>query len=52
MFKTGVGVLVRRIGDDEAQVGYSMVGRSGGQVTPCAICIVHAEETRGTSFPV
>jgi hypothetical protein len=26
-----------------AQVGYSMVGRLGDQVTPCVICTVHKE---------
>jgi hypothetical protein len=39
--EVGVGDLVRRIGDDQAQVGSSMAGRSGVWVTPCAICIVH-----------
>jgi hypothetical protein len=43
---------VQRIGDDQAQVGYSVVGRSGGRVTPCAIRIIHVEETRSTGFPV
>jgi hypothetical protein len=28
--KTGIGDLVRRIGDDQAQVGYSVARRSGG----------------------
>jgi hypothetical protein len=32
-----------------AQVGYSVVGRSGGQVTPCAVCTVHVE-MRSTCF--
>jgi hypothetical protein len=40
---------VQRTGDSEAQVGYSMVGRSGGRVTPCVICTVH-NETRSTGF--
>jgi hypothetical protein len=26
-----------------AQVGYSVVGRSRGRVTPCAVCTVHME---------
>jgi hypothetical protein len=26
-----------------AQVGYSVAGRSGGQVMPCAICTAHVE---------
>jgi hypothetical protein len=29
----GVGDLVQRIGDGEAQVRYSVAGRSGGRVT-------------------
>jgi hypothetical protein len=39
----GVGDLVQRIRDGQAQVGYSMAGRSGGRVMPCVICIVHME---------
>jgi hypothetical protein len=50
--ETGVGDLVRRIEDDQAQVRYSVAGRSKGQVTPCVIRIVHVEETRSVSFPV
>jgi hypothetical protein len=50
--EAGVGDLVRRIGDDQAQVGYSVFGRSGGRVTPCAIRIVHMEETRSVGFPI
>jgi hypothetical protein len=34
-----------------AQVGYSMSGRSGGQVTQCAACTVHVE-TRSAGFLV
>jgi hypothetical protein len=45
-----VGDLVRRIMDDQAQVGYSVGGRSGGWVTLCAICIIHVEETRSVGF--
>jgi hypothetical protein len=26
-----------------AQVGYSIAGRSRGQVAPCAVCTVHVE---------
>jgi hypothetical protein len=26
-----------------AHVGYSMAGRSGGQVTLCAVCTMHEE---------
>jgi hypothetical protein len=47
-----VGDLVRRIGDDQAQVGYSVVRRSGGWLTLCVIHIVHVEETRSASFLV
>jgi hypothetical protein len=34
-----VGDLVQRIMDDQAQVRYSVAGRSGGWVTPCAILL-------------
>jgi hypothetical protein len=34
-----------------AQIEYSMVGRSGGRVTSCAICTVH-KEMRSASFLV
>jgi hypothetical protein len=34
-----------------AQVEYSVAGRSGGQVTPCAVCTMHME-TRSMSFLV
>jgi hypothetical protein len=34
-----------------AQVGYSVVGRSRGQVAPCAVCIVHMER-RSAGFLV
>jgi hypothetical protein len=34
-----------------AQVGYSVVGRSRGQVTLCAVCTVHVE-TRSAGFLV
>jgi hypothetical protein len=49
--EAGVGELVWRIGDDQTQVGYSMVGRSGGRVTSCTILIVHMEEMRSAGFP-
>jgi hypothetical protein len=45
-----VGDLVRRIGHDQAQVGYSVAKQSGVQVTPCVICIIHVEETRSAGF--
>jgi alpha-D-ribose 1-methylphosphonate 5-triphosphate synthase subunit PhnG len=47
----GVGDLVLRIRDDQAQVGYSVVGRSRGRVTLCAVCTVH-KQTRSISFLV
>jgi hypothetical protein len=50
--EVGVGDLVWRIGDDQPQVGYLVARRSGGQVTPCVIRIIHEEETRSTGFPV
>jgi hypothetical protein len=46
MIEIGVGDLVRRIRDDQAQVGYKVVERSRGQVTSCVIHIVHIEEMR------
>jgi hypothetical protein len=42
-----IGDLVQRIRDDQA---YSMAGRSGGRMMPCAIHIVHMEETRSVGF--
>jgi hypothetical protein len=50
--EAGVGDLVRRIGDDQAQVGYSVAGRSGGRVTSCVICIVHVKKMRSADFLV
>jgi hypothetical protein len=50
--KVGVADLVQRIGDDQAQVGYSVAERSGGPVTPCVIRIIHMEETRSVGFSV
>jgi hypothetical protein len=47
----GVGDLVPRTGDGQAQVGYSVARRSRGRVTPCAVCTMH-KETRSTSFLV
>jgi hypothetical protein len=46
-----VGDLVQRTGDDQAQVGYSVAGRSRCLVTLCAVCTVHME-TRSASFLV
>jgi hypothetical protein len=37
----GVGDIVQRIRDGQAQVGYSVARRSVGRVTPCAVCTVH-----------
>jgi hypothetical protein len=34
----GVGDQVQRTGDGQAQVGYSVAGRSRGWVTLCAVC--------------
>jgi hypothetical protein len=50
--EAGVGDLVRRIRDDQAQVGYSVAGRSGGRKTSCAIHIIHMKETISAGFPV
>jgi hypothetical protein len=50
--EVGVGDLVRRIDDDQIQVKYSVAGRSGGQVTPCAIPVVQVEEMRSVGFLV
>jgi hypothetical protein len=47
----GVGDLVQRIRDSQEQFGYSVVGRSRGQVTPCAVCTVHMD-MRSTDFLV
>jgi hypothetical protein len=37
----GVGDLVQRTRDGQAQDGYSMVGRSRGQMTLCVVCTAH-----------
>jgi hypothetical protein len=52
MIEAGVGDLVQRIGDDQAQIQYSVVEQSGGRVMLCVIRIVHMEETRSTCFLV
>jgi hypothetical protein len=41
--KAGVGDLVQRVGDGQAQVGYSVAGRSRGWVTLYATCTMHKE---------
>jgi hypothetical protein len=45
----GVGDLVQRTGDGQAQVGYSVAEWSRGRVTLCAVCTVY-KETRSTVF--
>jgi hypothetical protein len=50
--EAGVGDLVWRFGDDQAQVGYLVVRRLGGRVTPCAIRIVLVEEMTRMNFLV
>jgi hypothetical protein len=52
IIEAGVGDLVWRKGNDQAQVRYSVAGRSGGRVTSCVICIVHVEEMRSAGFTV
>jgi hypothetical protein len=47
----GVGDLVERAEDGQAQVRYSVAGRSGGQVTLCAVCTMH-KETKSVGFLV
>jgi hypothetical protein len=49
--EAGVGDLVYRTGDGQAQVGYSLARRSRGRVT---LCVVYAmrKETRSVSFLV
>jgi hypothetical protein len=49
--EAGVGDLVQRTGDGEAQIGYSVVRRSRGQVTLCAVYTMH-KEMRSMSFLV
>jgi hypothetical protein len=39
----GVGDLVQRTGGSQAQVRYSVAGRSRGQVILCVVCTVHTE---------
>jgi hypothetical protein len=42
---------MQRTEDGQAQVRYSVAGRSGGRVTSCVICTVHME-IRSTGFLV
>jgi hypothetical protein len=39
----GVGDLMQSIGDGQAQVGYSVAGRSRDRVTLCVVCTMHKE---------
>jgi hypothetical protein len=39
----GVGDLVQMTEDGQAQVRYSVAGRSGGWVMPCVVCTMHVE---------
>jgi hypothetical protein len=47
----GVGDLVQRIRHGQTYVGYSVARRSGGRVTPCAVCTMH-KETRSAGLLV
>jgi hypothetical protein len=42
---------MQRTRDGQARVRYSVVGRSGGRVTSCAVCIMH-KKMRSTGFLV
>jgi hypothetical protein len=44
-----VGNMLQMTGDGQAQVRYSVAGRSRGWVTLCAIYTMH-KETRSVSF--
>jgi hypothetical protein len=47
----GVEDLVQRTEDGQVHVGYSVVGRSRGQVTLCAVYTMH-KETKSAGFLV
>jgi hypothetical protein len=49
--EAGVGDLVERTKDDQAQVGYSVVGRSRGRIMLCSVRTVH-KKTRSVCFLV
>jgi hypothetical protein len=49
--KAGVGDRVKRTGDSQAQVRYSVAERLRGRVTLCAVCTVH-KGTRSAGFLV
>jgi hypothetical protein len=48
---TGVGDLMQGVGDDQAQVRYSVAGRSRCRVTLCPVCIMY-KEMRSAGFLV
>jgi hypothetical protein len=45
----GVGDLVQRTEDGQGEVGYSVAGRSRGQLTLCAVSTMH-KEMRSVGF--
>jgi hypothetical protein len=47
----GIRDLVQMTGDDQAHAGYSVAGRSRGQVTLCVVCTMQ-KETSSASFLV
>jgi hypothetical protein len=47
----GIWDMLQRTGDDQAHIGYSVAGQSGGRVTPCAVCTV-LMETKSAGFLV
>jgi hypothetical protein len=49
--EAGVGDLVQRTRDGQAQVGNLVAGRSTSRVMLCAVCTVH-KETKSTNFLV
>jgi hypothetical protein len=49
--EAGVGDLVQRTEDSQAQLGYSFAGRSRGRVMLCAVCTLH-KEARSEGFLV
>jgi hypothetical protein len=42
---------MQRTGDGQTKAGYSVTGRSGGQMMSCVVCTMH-KETRSASFLV
>jgi hypothetical protein len=49
--EVGVGDLVQRTEDGQAQIRYLMVGQSRGRMTMCVVYIVH-KETMSVDFLV